>query len=433
MSLKNLVVCIAGDIRQDMFAPASWEDANIERWFKQRSMTLVWEDMNKSVTHLVISRAAFKSNHDAGKSRTLHHARKRITNAAFVGSVKYVRKDRRGKKKAKIVTYDWLEDCLSANKAIQNVSVYDPGKPRNVTSIVAASSKSSKIAKGSSSDDVDSQSIPAKKPASNKEGPAQVVEIRQKDQSHPKTPTSSTLEPSSKGKLEAVTMDKSSSSIVTHSSASKQQPDPNKLVSEKQPIPVSGSKDQTQKNIRPEKLQDKASPAVVSGVDVGLSWEAKNKPRVFCDKTDQFNYRIELVHKEKVGEKWRLMLLKAPNVIDRAYLFRAYQYNAKDKIDLKEDNTPPSTFLKAFELFKNSFRSKTRYAWDERLVRAGDVQPGKWRYQLPAKGKPTGKVPPEYDPGHPKYTQPKDLAPIVQPSSGESLTRRNVSEMSHKR
>lgn len=67
MSLKNCVICIAGDLKPDIFAPATWEDANIERYCKIRGMALVWEDMNKSVTHLVISRAAFKANHAAGE------------------------------------------------------------------------------------------------------------------------------------------------------------------------------------------------------------------------------------------------------------------------------------------------------------------------------------------------------------------------------
>lgn len=77
MSLRSCVVCIAGDIRQDIFAPDSWEDANIERWLKMRGMKLVWRDMNRSVTHLVISRAAFASRHAAGRSSLSHVATKR--------------------------------------------------------------------------------------------------------------------------------------------------------------------------------------------------------------------------------------------------------------------------------------------------------------------------------------------------------------------
>lgn len=109
-------------------------------------------------------------------------------------------------------------------------------------------------------------------------------------------------------------------------------------------------------------------------------------------------------------------------------MFRAYQYNGKNKIDLREDNTPPCTFQKAFELFKTSFHSKMSYPWDERLVRARDAQPGNWQYKLPAKGEPTGKVPPELDPGHPRYVRPEDVASISSMVLGQRIIEKSVSE-----
>lgn len=81
MSLKSCVICIAGDLKQDIFAPATWEDADIERYFKQRGMTLVWGEMNKAVTHLVVSRAAFRSNHAAGEYPIFRYVSKEKTNA----------------------------------------------------------------------------------------------------------------------------------------------------------------------------------------------------------------------------------------------------------------------------------------------------------------------------------------------------------------
>lgn len=79
MSLKRAVVCIAGDISKDMFAPESWREGGtgaldrkrIESWFEGKA-TILWDTMDKSVTHLVISRAAYKAGrHEAGESGKL--------------------------------------------------------------------------------------------------------------------------------------------------------------------------------------------------------------------------------------------------------------------------------------------------------------------------------------------------------------------------
>ncbi|KAJ4391451.1 hypothetical protein N0V93_005068 [Gnomoniopsis smithogilvyi] len=385
MSLKSCVVCVAGDLKPDIYAPATWEDADIERYCKQRGMTLVWEDMNKSVTHLVISRAAFQSKHAA---------------------VKYVQKDRRSNKKAKIVTYDWLEDSFAAEKAIQDVSAYHPGKPRDLDAIKVACSKRPKTARCKPADEVF---------GSDDECPSEALGIKQQIQTKPKTPMSSTLKLGSKQKMEAAGVEASSSRVAAESSTFK-----------KQPTSASGSQIHIQKDFVIEKPRIRNTPVTVS--DISLSWEAKHKPRVFCDKTDQFKYSITLTHKERPGEKWVLLLLKAPNVLDKAFLFRAYQYDAKGKIELRETNSPHSSFQKAFELFKISFRSKMGYHWEERLSIADNCQLGKWRYKLPAKGEPTGQILPEFDQAHPKYVKPKELAPAVQDNQGRRCDERIVSE-----
>ncbi|KAJ4425060.1 hypothetical protein N0V82_000342 [Gnomoniopsis sp. IMI 355080] len=401
MSLKSCVVCIAGDIRQDIFAPATWEDADIERYCKQRKMTVVWEHMNKSITHLVISRAAFKSDHDA---------------------VKFVQKDRRGNEKAKIVTYDWLEDSWEAGKAIQDVSVYHPGKPRDTNAIAVACSKRRRVANCRSSDEMATP---------EKEGISKAFEIKQQDQTQPKTSKSSTPKPESKEKPAAAAVGKSLNSVFTQSKISKKVATSHhkKILSKQRPISASDTKTQILITDMLEKPQAQKTPNAASDLATGPSSEAKQRPRVFCDKTDEFKYSIKLTHKERPGEKWVLLLLKAPNVVDKAYLFRAYQYDAKEKINLKETNSPLSTFQKAFELFKTSFRSKMGYPWDERLVRAGNNQLGKWQYKLPGKNEPTGQVPPEFAPGHPKYVKPKDVVPAAQANPGQRPIEQNVSEV----
>lgn len=335
--------------------------------------------------------------------------------------VKYVQKDRREKKKAKIVTYDWLEDSLDAAKAIQDVSAYHPSKPRDIDAIVALCRKPPKAAKCKP---MDESALPEQK------GRSEALVIRTQDQTRTESSTSSILESGSKVKLAAAAVEKPSSSVVTESTTLKKQVVSHKpSYTPKQPIPAPYNQTHIKKNAGLEKSQVKKTPVTVSYTSLGLSWEARHKPRVFCDKTDQFKYCIKLIHKEKPGEKWVLMLLKAPDVVDEAFLFRAYQYNAKDKIDLRETNSPPSTFQKASELFKTSFRSKMGYAWDERLLRADHSQQGKWRYKLPAKGEPTGQVSPEFDPGHPNFDKSKDLAPNTRPNAGQKAIKTNVREI----
>lgn len=321
------------------------------------------------------------------------------------------------------MTYDWLEDSWNARKAIQDVSVYHPGKPRDLDAMVNAC-KCPKTTKRKEESELD---------ASEEEGPIEAVQITQPSQTESKPLASIFEEPSNKEKQEAAAVGKTWNSVITQSSISMQQATSHNVIfTEKQSIPASCPKIKTQQSFVLEKSKDKMTPAKISGTVVGgLSWEARHKPRVFCDKTDQFKYMVKLTHRKRPGERWVLLLLKAPNVTDKAFLFRAYQYNAKDKIDLKENKSPPATFQTAFELFKTSFRSKMGYPWDERLVRNGNSQLGNWRYTLPAKGEPTGPIPPEFDPGHPKYVKPKDLAPIGLEDQGQSAIERNVSGLSY--
>lgn len=324
------------------------------------------------------------------------------------------------------MTYDWLEDSIEAEKAIQDVEVYHPGKPRDNDAIAKACKKRPKTAK---------RKVEHKLVAPEKESTTEVVEIQQPNQTESKPLVPSSVVPRTKEKPEAVAVGKTSNNVVAQSSISTQQVASHKeILSKKQSTPASHPQIKTQQGPVLEKPKVNTTPTNISGTGVvGLSWEARHKPRVFCDKTDQFKYNIKLTHKKRPGERWILMLLKAPNITEKAFLFRAYQYNAKDKIDLKENKSQPSTFQMAFQLFKTSFRSKMGYPWDERFVRSGNGHLGNWRYTLPAKGEPTGQVPPEFDPGHPKYVKPKDLAPIALASSGQRTIERNVSGTPHGR
>lgn len=322
------------------------------------------------------------------------------------------------------MTYDWLEDSWDAHKAIQDVSVYHPGKPRDLDAISNACKKHPRTTNHKAANGLN---------GTEKEGPTEAVQITQPSQNEFKRLASSVEKSGSKKKQEVAVVGKTSNRVITKSTTSRQHGTSLKAIPhEQQSIPISCPKIKTQQRSVLEKPKNKTTPTEDSGTGVvGLSWEARHRPRVFCDKADQFKYSIKLTHKKRPGERWILLLLKAPSVTDKAFLFRAYQYNAKDKIDLKENKSPPATFQTAFELFKTSFRSKMGYPWDERLVRNGNGQFGNWRYALPAKGEPTGQVPPEFDPGHPKYVKPKDLAPIGLANPGQRAIERNVSGLSY--
>lgn len=138
-----------------------------------------------------------------------------------MGAVKYVEKDRRGKKKAKIVTYDWLEDSINAGKAIQDISAYNPGKPRDIKAMIAACRKPPKIA---NSKLVNETGSTVQEAALEIEGSSQVVQVGQQKQTQAEAATSSTVASGRNEKLKAFTLDKTLSSNIAHSSTFKKQP-----------------------------------------------------------------------------------------------------------------------------------------------------------------------------------------------------------------
>lgn len=74
MSLKKAVICIVSNFAEDVFAKESWIDSSgaldkrkIEGWFK--GTKIIWDEMDQSVTYLVIARSVFEAGkHEARKS-----------------------------------------------------------------------------------------------------------------------------------------------------------------------------------------------------------------------------------------------------------------------------------------------------------------------------------------------------------------------------
>ena len=62
--LKGVVVCVAGDLNHDA-DDHQWTNENIKRWLELRGGKFV-DEMNDSVTHLLCSRAAFKTKEAEG-------------------------------------------------------------------------------------------------------------------------------------------------------------------------------------------------------------------------------------------------------------------------------------------------------------------------------------------------------------------------------
>ncbi|KAJ0118317.1 hypothetical protein J7T55_009100 [Diaporthe amygdali] len=110
--LKGVVVCICGDLRSDKDKNKTireqFTDENIKNWLKYRGGKLV-EEVNKTTTHLLCSRSAFKN-----KDPMVQSARKRG---------------------CYIVTYEWLADTIQLHdyhdKKKAPPNLYHPRRARD--------------------------------------------------------------------------------------------------------------------------------------------------------------------------------------------------------------------------------------------------------------------------------------------------------------
>ncbi|KAK2604856.1 hypothetical protein N8I77_007752 [Diaporthe amygdali] len=110
--LEGVVVCICGDLRSDKDKNKTireqFTDENIKNWLKYCGGKLV-EEVDKTTTHLLCSRSAFKNRNPKVRS-----ARKRGCH---------------------IVTYEWLADTIQLADYHKNKkappNLYHPGRPRD--------------------------------------------------------------------------------------------------------------------------------------------------------------------------------------------------------------------------------------------------------------------------------------------------------------
>lgn len=299
------------------------------------------------------------------------------------------------------MTYDWLEDSVDAKKAIQRADNYDPGKPRDINGMVAAWREAKYGTRFTKDGDVKGLK----------------TEGTKQDRSQKNTTPN---EVASKQEIKVIdemesntNMDNDSISMASHKGEEKAGTIPAPLrketsfTSKKIPASIKIKKEVTLKKVL--NSNEKIAQASIDK----RSWEEMAKPRVFQDKADKFIYRVELKRARPDGRnhKWVLNLFESTS-ISKTFRFRAFYLDGKGKCRDERHGEPTNKFKVAFHEFTHYFKLKTGYPWDERLLRAGkEGQGGKWKYQVPTGGMPTGSVPPEYTPGHPECVKLHNLGP----------------------
>lgn len=342
----------------------------------------------------------------------------------------FIRKDRREKKKAAIVTYDWLEDSLEDNKAIQDVSAYNPGKPRDIPAILAARHKGPKVEKnprtpktskdssmnGNDGPDATMESEPVAEMPLTKGSEA-------KEKARPASPDSSISESDAGQPQKSVSNGKKApSSDIKKPSLSR--PSPNEAILSK-PLPRIGRSSVPAKQATSVPNSQVAIPKALTPQNTNLSaverFTSQAKPILYLDKVDKFPYSIKLTHKNNSSDHWQVTIYESTSGT-KSFLFRVDMYYGGTKSKLNATNSPVPSSEQALKLFSEAFRMRMSYNWEERLIRAGGEQLGDWRYELPADGK-TGKTPPEYTPGNPKCKKLEDLEPIYRDVEGQRVFR----------
>lgn len=302
----------------------------------------------------------------------------------------------------RLVTYDFLEDLLEDKRAMRHFWAYHPGKPRDIEAMLAGRRRLSKEPRVANvvAGDVAGSPDGVNNPQETARGP-DVKKTR---------PISASKEnPSAVGKTTE------SEALAGSSSTPAKRGNDRKLLGT-DPIIDSVAKAGPQNNTNARSVQMQKQVQKLASLDEesipevdNRSWELKTKARIFQDKS-QFAYHVELTRK-KDNFKWFLEILESmATSAPKSYKFRAIQYGSKNEIVLPDiDRDPVPTFVAALKPFTDTFRVRTGYSWDERLLRASMEQPI-WQYHAPAPGKPTGSVPPRYTPGHPECV--KDLSPV---------------------
>lgn len=308
----------------------------------------------------------------------------------------------------RLVTYDFLEDSLEDNKVMQHFWAYHPGKPRDIEAILAGRRRVTK------------------KPRA-----AKLIETTQDRGAKKTTPESTRREKASAlGKTTA--SEALASTSITPAKRGKDEELPgtisiiNSVAKANQKNNKDGGAIQMQMQVQELTSPDREN---IPEVD-NRPWELKTKARIFQDKS-KFSYHIEL-NRERDNFKWFLEIFESTSVsVPKSYRFRAIQYGGKSQILCKIDRDPVPTSAAALKQFTDTFRARTGYSWDERLLRASMKQPI-WQYRAPAEGKPTGSVPPKYTPGHPDCVNELSPISVVQPVMKPRFSR-SMSEVPQQR
>ncbi|KAF3769951.1 hypothetical protein M406DRAFT_66406 [Cryphonectria parasitica EP155] len=413
-SLKSIVILIVGNLGEDAFVTADWSNPQkLATEIKRAGMRQV-DHLCKQVTHLVVSRRAFKDK---------------------APEVRKVLAMRPSKRKPAIVTWDWLDDVIADKKYYGHYDVYHPGKPRDINAINAKRCKKVKVTKD--------EAFPEGEDATASHQTDQQTS-RKGSQQNPKPSTPAKKEETttavhlaaksvSGGSFKKTTevpqiQETTEKSIDKHIDQFKSAPEEKKNKREEEAgekKAVSSGKTSPQKHtsvgLGPHVLDRKtpsereASLAPVKKVlDVEdfeslQAWVVAAALRPFKDDKDQFQYCIELKNGDS---RWMLKLeTSTSHSVKKMYRVWAGLYDTSPRARCQQTRGPTRDFQEAMDHFKTFFQRKSGYRWDERLLRAGKDQP-EWHYQAPAEGKPTGTVPPEYTPGHPKCVKVEKLAPL---------------------
>lgn len=288
---------------------------------------------------------------------------------------------RRINKKPQIVTYDWLEDSIDSKKPIQGTEKYDPGQTRDVDGMVTAWKEAKFSAKAS----VDGTAKPSSK----------------------KKPAGADEHEMFLGSLDTDVANEGVAKVGATSSSGAKLGQRNQTVASS-----STNKPTTAHTTRQPNKEPPPKPII----------------EVYKDKTDQFPYCIELTlvrpDPEVKADKQVVEVSVWANREPSLFRSQASLYKNGKKLCELSPVRWVCDVKEVLDGFTAHFRRKTGYAWDERLLRAGTKggNGGRWLYEVPAPGTPTGATRPEYTPGHPKcLNHQAGLLPIAARRPGNLL------------
>ncbi|ROW12354.1 hypothetical protein VMCG_00407 [Cytospora schulzeri] len=343
--LNGVVIYTVGDLTRDA-KNGQWSNENTKRWVEARGGKLV-DVMSDSVTHLICSIAAYKSEKDDVKLA------QRI--------------------KCKIVTYEWLEDAILLHDQLKKkapTNLYHPGKPRAAEKILALYKRKQPKA------------INKKVQADAEAG----TPSRTKDD----------MDTTEKENEDSVVLVKSHvSTSAGNRRKGDEDPGENMRPSSFQHMPKV-PKDGTPKMVGISHPRIKLdSHQIYKDPTDGFLFQVE------ISRADGYG--------DPRGKRWLLQLLETketPKLYRFTSIYFKYAGAPPNKgrgsgADLQKDL--------AMKEFKDFFSRKTGFKWEERLLKASKQYKGcVFQYHLPVPGEPVGYIHPKYMPGKAKDTQSRD-------------------------